>query len=131
VTEHPTSVTSERRTSWTPRRRRGAAIQLILGGVLLMVVPMFLGDSVVAQGFRALAPVAWLMAVAGAALLLLLRETRKKPAAPKARPSGAVPLHPEPVRKATVARPLVRPELDPLDWMVDTQSPQETAPRRR
>lgn len=118
------------RSPWTPRRRRGAAVQLVFGGVLLMVLPMFLGESAVAHGFRALAPVAWLMAVAGAALLLVYREPRKKPA-PPATPSGAVPLHPEPVRHASVARPLVRPELDPLDWVVDTQSPQEAAPRKR
>jgi len=95
-----------------------------------MVVPAFLGESAVAHGFRTLAPVAWLMAVAGAALLLVYREPRKKPAPPAA-PLGAVPLHPEPVRQANVARPMVRPELDPLDWVVDTQSPQEAAPRKR
>jgi hypothetical protein len=106
-------------------------VQLVFGGLLLMGVPLFLGESTIAQGFRALAPIAWLMAVAGAVLLLVYREPRKKPVPPEARRSGAVPLHPEPVRQATVARPLVRPELDPLDWVVDTQSPQEAAPRKR
>src|SRR6218665_3467189 len=108
--------TPRRSSAWTPRRRRGAAVQLILGGLLLMGGPLFLGDSTIASGFRALAPFAWLMTVAGAVLLLFQRETRARPpASPPAPVSGAVPLHPKPVRPKNVARPMGRPELDPLD----------------
>ena len=114
---------------WTPRRRRGAAIQLLLGGVLLMGVPLLLGDSGVAAGFRMLAPVAWLMTVAGAVLLLFLRERDSR--LQSAAPSGAVPLHPKPVRvRQAERRPLARPSVDPLDGFVDTESPPDERRRR-
>jgi hypothetical protein len=98
-----------RRLPWTPRRRRGAAIQLILGGGLLMSVPFFLGESAVAAGFRTLAPIAWLMLVFGAVLLLFLREERSALLSP---PRGAVPLHPDPVRPTRVQAPLMRRPID-------------------
>lgn len=105
--------TPRRRTTWTPWRRRGAAIQLFVGGGLLMAVPFFLGESAVAAGFRTLAPIAWLMLVGGAVLLLFLREERSALRSP---PRGAVPLHPDPVRPSRVQAPLLRrPVDDPLD----------------
>lgn len=84
--------------SWTPRRRRGAALQLVLGGVLMMVIPALLGDSGIAAGFRSLAPVAWLMAVAGAVLLLWPAEARGRHPNPESPRSGLVPLRPMPDR---------------------------------
>jgi hypothetical protein len=112
--------TSRRRSTWTPRRRRGAAIQLILGGGLMMAASVFLGESAVGAGFRALTPIAWLMLVFGAVLLLFLREERSTLLTP---PSGAVPLHPDPVRPGRVQAPLLRrPADDPLD-----RRPQNTA----
>jgi len=112
-----------KRTAWTARRRRGAAIQLLLGGVLLMGVPAFLGESPMAAGFRTLSPIAWLMAVAGAVLLLFLREDRSRPSdGVSAKPSGAVPLHPDPVKPRTrELRPLQRPTADPLRPYEDTE----------
>lgn len=88
------------RTTWTPRRRRGAAVQLVLGGLFLMGVPALLGESAVAAGFRMLAPVAWLMAMAGTVLMLW-------PAGPRVRnpgepvPSGLVPLQPASARPSS------------------------------
>lgn len=120
--------TPQRRSTWTPRRRRGAAIQLILGGGLLMTVPFFLGDSSVASGFRALAPIAWLMLVAGSVLLLFLREDRSTRLTP---PSGAVPLHPERVRPTRVQAPLRRPVDDPLDRETAPPSGHGSGSRRR
>lgn len=92
-----------------------------------MGVPPFLGDSTVASGFRALAPVAWLMAVAGAVLLLFLRDDGSRLSSTT--PSGAVPLHPKPVRvRQPEHRPLARPAVDPLDGFVDTEPPPPAAP---
>lgn len=122
---------SSSRLPLTPRRRRGAAVQLILGGLLIMAAPSVLGDTSIGAGFRAMAPVAWLMTVAGAVLLLFLRDARPR-VSPKAeaRPaSGLVPLHPEPVKTTKLARPLARPELDPLDWFDDTQTPRDAGRR--
>jgi hypothetical protein len=119
---------SRPRSAWTPRRRRGAAIQLILGGLLLMGVPLFFGDSGIASGFRAMSPIAWLMTVAGAVLLLFQREAKTR----LHEPSGLVPLHPEPVRPTRVlAKPIVRPQGDPLDPYIDTESmPDDISPSR-
>jgi hypothetical protein len=84
-----------------------------------MGVPLFLGESGVAAGFRSIAPIAWLMTVAGAVLLLFQRETRTR----LHEPSGLVPLHPDPVRPVRVlAKPIVRPPGDPLDPYIDTES---------
>lgn len=88
-----------------------------------MGVPAFLGESAIAAGFRALSPIAWLMTVAGAVLLLFLREERSRPSgAVVPKPSGAVPLHPEPIRARTrELRPLKRPAVDPLRPYEDTE----------
>lgn len=100
------------RKTFSRRRRRGAAIQLVLGGLLLMGVPAFLGDSAIAAGFRSLAPVAWLMLVGGAVLLLFPQRRTVR----EVSPSGAVPLNPEPVRVVVPEMPpLQRPHDDPLD----------------
>ncbi|CAN7295935.1 hypothetical protein [Rhizobacter sp. LjRoot28] len=105
--------TSRRRSTWTPRRRRGAAIQLILGGGLLMALPFLLGDSAVGHGFGALAPIGWLMLVAGVVLPLFFREERSALLTP---PRRAVPFHPDPVPPGRMQAPLLRrPADDPLD----------------
>ena len=104
------------------RRRRGAAILFILGGLVLMVLPSFLGDSAVATGFRMLATVAWLMLVAGASLLLFPQDgpvlrASTSTAAQRARlsPSRPVPLHPQPIHaRLREGAPLQRPSSDPL-----------------
>ena len=117
---------SHPRTAWTPRRRRGAAIQLIVAGVLLMGVPAVLGDSVIAAACRALSPFAWLMAVAGAVLLLFLRDDRAACTAGLAcgQPlSAAVPLQLEPVQPTShEAHPLRRSAADPPRPREDTEA---------
>jgi len=72
------------------------AVQLILAGVLLMGVPVIFGDSVIAAGCRTLSPLAWLMAVAGAVLLLFLPGKRADSSSPTTSvPLRMAPLQPE------------------------------------
>lgn len=56
------------------RRRRGAALQIIFGGLVLLLLPLFLGKSPVADGFSTLSPVGWFMLVGGVTLLWMLRD---------------------------------------------------------
>jgi len=77
-----------------------------VGGVLLMGVPACLGDSAIAAGFRTLSPFAWLMAMAGAVLLLFVGEDRS-------RSSGSTPPSAStevPVNAPTAKNPQPRPE---------------------
>jgi len=52
-----------------------------------MGVPALLGESVVAAGCRALSPIAWLMTVAGAVLLLFLPGRRSRSPDPTSSPA--------------------------------------------
>ena len=89
-----------------------------------MIVPAFLGgESTVVAGLRALSPIAWLMGVGGAVLLLFLRDDRSlSTKSTGARTPAAVSLHPQPVRaRYREQRPLQRPATDPLQAYEDTE----------
>jgi len=51
------------------RRREGAALQLLVVGGAIALVPLFARSGHVAAMFKAVAPLGWLMAIAGALLL--------------------------------------------------------------
>lgn len=97
----------------------------------MMGVPVFLGESAVAAGFRALSPIAWLMAVAGAVLLLFLKEDLPRSHGPvDAHAPGAVPLHPDPVQpRYRELPPLQRPSTDPLRPHDDAEGRSDMAER--
>jgi hypothetical protein len=129
-------------TTWTPRRRRGAAVQLVLGGLFLMGFPALLGESAVAAGFRMLAPVAWLMAVAGSVLMLWPAEPRSRTQA-RPEPSGLVPLQTATPRSraragtasrtsvATAAKPAAVPTPPAAERFRDTELQFEDPDARR
>lgn len=73
------------------RRRRGAAVQIMLGGLLLLSLPALLGKGTASAGFAALAPVGWLMLVGGVAVLWALRQPTPVPQSVDIWPRQAVP----------------------------------------
>lgn len=62
------------RQSRKKSRRRGAAFQLLLLGLLFALLPLFLGQSPMSTALRTVAPYGWLMVFVGAALAWLARD---------------------------------------------------------
>lgn len=108
----------KRKSNRTKRRAREAlAPKLIGAGLVLSVVPLFLGTSPVAAGLRPLAPLGWLMFALGCGLLW--RQIRRQAASLPVAPTAGMSLLPErPLMRTSDPQPVKQrvvsiPERDP------------------
>lgn len=105
------------------QRRQQAALKLVAGGAVLLLVPLFASGSPFGKALSALFPLGVLMLLGGAAFFWLLRRGAQDPL-PKIEPSGERPIRPP----AAAVRIEPQGLVDPMDLPI-RPDPTAIAPR--
>ena len=121
-------MTRRRRSgSGKGRKQDDLAPKLIGVGLLMAIVPLFLGKSAIGVGLRPLAPLGWLLLAVGCALMWW--QFRKRGEKVSAVPLPTAPTLPAPYRRSSNVPPPVDRLLTEYDRPAAGPKPQATGPR--